>query len=62
MVELDGGEVIGYEALTRFHDGVEPSSRFVEAAGLGLGAELELSTLETAIEASRRLPSGTFLR
>lgn len=61
MVELDGGEVIGYEALTRFRDGVAPASRFAEAAGLGLGAELELSTLAAAIEASRRLPLGTFL-
>jgi len=61
MVELEGGHVIGYEALTRFRDGTSPESRFAEAAGLGLGAELELSTLEKAIEASRRLPSGTFL-
>jgi EAL domain-containing protein (putative c-di-GMP-specific phosphodiesterase class I)/DNA-binding response OmpR family regulator len=61
MVELDGGHVIGYEALTRFRDGVGPEARFAEAAGLGLGAELELATLATAIEASQRLPSGTFL-
>ena len=61
MVELNGGEVIGYEALTRFRDGVGPEARFAEAAGLGLGADLELATLATAIEASSRLPSGTFL-
>jgi len=61
MVQLEGGEVIGYEALTRFRDGTSPESRFAEAASLGLGSDLELSTLEKAIEASRRLPSGTFL-
>ncbi|MEY2404339.1 MAG: hypothetical protein QOD38_1890 [Acidimicrobiaceae bacterium] len=61
MVELEGGRVIGYEALTRFRDGVGPEARFAEAAGLGLGSELELATLATAIEASTRLPSGTFL-
>lgn len=61
MVELEGGHVIGYEALTRFRDGVGPEERFAEAAGLGLGAELELATLATAIEASSSLPSGTFL-
>jgi EAL domain-containing protein (putative c-di-GMP-specific phosphodiesterase class I)/DNA-binding response OmpR family regulator len=61
MVELEGGHVIGYEALTRFRDGVGPEARFAEAAGLGLGAELELATLETAITASRRLPSETFV-
>jgi len=61
MVELDGGHVIGYEALTRFRDGIGPEERFAEAAGLGLGAELELATLKTAIEASSGLPHGTFL-
>jgi EAL domain-containing protein (putative c-di-GMP-specific phosphodiesterase class I) len=61
MVELNGGDVIGYEALTRFHDGVGPEVRFAEAATLGLGADLELATLETAIAASEALPAGTFL-
>jgi EAL domain-containing protein (putative c-di-GMP-specific phosphodiesterase class I)/CheY-like chemotaxis protein len=61
MVELDGGHVIGYEALTRFRDGIGPEERFAEAASLGLGAELELATLETAIESSLGLPAGTFV-
>jgi EAL domain-containing protein (putative c-di-GMP-specific phosphodiesterase class I)/DNA-binding response OmpR family regulator len=61
MVELNGGEIIGFEALTRFRDGVGPEARFAEAAGLGLGADLELATLAIAIDASRALPSGTFL-
>jgi EAL domain-containing protein (putative c-di-GMP-specific phosphodiesterase class I)/DNA-binding LytR/AlgR family response regulator len=61
MVDLGDGRVIGYEALTRFRDGVGPEARFAEAASLGVGAELELATLATAIEASATLPSGTFL-
>jgi EAL domain-containing protein (putative c-di-GMP-specific phosphodiesterase class I) len=61
MVELDGGLVIGYEALTRFRDGVGPEARFAEAAGLGLGTELELATLGTAIDASTGLPPTAFL-
>ena len=61
MVELAGGEIIGFEALTRFHDGVGPEARFAEAASLGLGADLELATLQTAIEASTVLPDRTFL-
>src|SRR5205823_7335360 len=61
MVELDGGGVIGFEALTRFRDGVGPEARFAEAASLGLGADLELATLATAIQASSSLPSGTFV-
>jgi EAL domain-containing protein (putative c-di-GMP-specific phosphodiesterase class I) len=61
MVELDGGGVIGFEALTRFRDGVGPEARFAEAASLGLGADLELATLKNAVMASTALPDGTFL-
>ena len=61
MVELEGGQIIGFEALTRFRDGVGPEARFAEAASLGLGADLELATLKTAVEASTALPDGTFL-
>jgi EAL domain-containing protein (putative c-di-GMP-specific phosphodiesterase class I)/DNA-binding response OmpR family regulator len=61
MVDLLGGDIIGYEALTRFRDGVGPEARFAEAAGLGLGADLELATLRHAIDASSKLPAGTFL-
>jgi EAL domain-containing protein (putative c-di-GMP-specific phosphodiesterase class I) len=61
MVELQGGRILGYEALTRFRDGIGPEARFAEAAALGLGADLELATLRRAIDASAQLPSGTFL-
>jgi len=61
MVELEGGDVIGFEALTRFHDGSGPEARFAEAAGLGLGTELELATLATAVSASQALPDDAFL-
>ena len=61
MVELDGGHVIGFEALTRFHDGTGPEARFAEAASLGLGADLELATLDLAVSASKGLPDDAFL-
>jgi EAL domain-containing protein (putative c-di-GMP-specific phosphodiesterase class I) len=61
MVELHDDRIIGFEALTRFRDGVGPEARFAEAASLGLGADLELATLATAIDASSPLPAGTFL-
>ena len=61
MVELQTGCIRGYEALTRFGDGSSPEVRFTEAAALGLGNELELATLATAVEASSQLPSGTFV-
>jgi EAL domain-containing protein (putative c-di-GMP-specific phosphodiesterase class I) len=54
---LDTGEVIGYEALTRFGDGVRPEVRFAEATRLGLGRALERATLASAIDAAAGLPA-----
>jgi EAL domain-containing protein (putative c-di-GMP-specific phosphodiesterase class I) len=61
IVALDGGAVLGFEALTRFSDDSPPEVRFVEAAAIGLGPELELATLRAAVEAARLLPAGGFL-
>lgn len=61
IVELDGGEVAGYEALTRFADGMAPDLRFADAVAVGLGAELELACLGSALEAAAQLPRGTWL-
>jgi len=61
IARVDSRAVVGYEALTRFADGVAPDRRFAEAAGLGLGAELELATLTAAAEAARALPSGAWV-
>ncbi|MGZ6268286.1 MAG: EAL domain-containing protein [Candidatus Limnocylindrales bacterium] len=61
VVTLMDGAVVGYEALTRFSDGVPPDARFAEAARLGLGHELESATLSAAVRAARGLPRGAFL-
>ena len=61
IVELDGRAVIGYEALTRFDDGVRPDIRFAEATALGLGVPLETACLRQAFAVAPRLPVGTFL-
>ncbi len=61
IVELRSGEVVGYEALTRFDSGMRPDRVFADARDMGLGLELELATLEAAIEAGRSLPSGRWL-
>jgi EAL domain-containing protein (putative c-di-GMP-specific phosphodiesterase class I) len=61
IVELDGRAFVGYEALTRFNDGVAPDVRFEEAAAVGIGLELELATLREAIAASRALPPAAWL-
>jgi len=61
IVELATGEVVGHEALTRFANGQRPDLVFADAWTVGLGAELELATLSSAIEAARRLPAGQWL-
>ena len=61
IIELDGGAVVGYEALTRFASGQRPDFCFAQAWSVGLGAELELATLRAAIEAGKALPAGSWL-
>jgi PAS domain S-box-containing protein len=53
--------IVGYEALTRFTDGSDPEVLFVEAAAVGLGAELETATLQAALEAAESLPGSAWL-
>jgi len=61
IIALDGGEVVGYEALTRFMDGTRPDLRFASAWTVDLGADLELVTLDAAITLARTLPAGRWL-
>lgn len=61
IVELANGQVVGYEALTRFADGEPPYSRFSAAWGIGSGAELELATLERSVCVAKSLPAGRWL-
>ncbi|HET7030969.1 MAG TPA: EAL domain-containing protein, partial [Candidatus Limnocylindrales bacterium] len=58
IVRLETGEAVALEALTRFHDGTRPDTRFVEAARLGLGRVLERATLTAALEAVAGWPSS----
>src|SRR5450759_3170637 len=53
IVELEGGAVVGYEALTRFTDGSHPEVVFAEAAAVGLDLELETATLPAAFAAAK---------
>ncbi len=52
IVDLRTSRVVGYEALTRFADGVPPDVRFAAAAHAGLGLELEAATLRAALDAA----------
>ncbi|MDQ1401859.1 MAG: hypothetical protein QOG03_175 [Actinomycetota bacterium] len=61
IVRLADDEIVGYEALTRFDDGIRPDLRFAEASGLHLGIDLELATLAATIYESQALPEGQFL-
>ncbi|MEO8571191.1 MAG: EAL domain-containing protein [Chloroflexota bacterium] len=61
IIDLETGAAVGYEALTRFHDGVAPDVRFGEAATVGLGQELETATIKAALAEARLLPKGAWL-
>lgn len=61
IVALTTGAVIGFEALTRFSDGVEPQARFAEAAALNRGIDLETATLAAALRAASGLPPGAWV-
>jgi EAL domain-containing protein (putative c-di-GMP-specific phosphodiesterase class I) len=53
--------VVGFEALTRFADGISPDRRFSEAAAVGLGGELEMATLNAVLAAAEGLPQDAWL-
>jgi EAL domain-containing protein (putative c-di-GMP-specific phosphodiesterase class I)/DNA-binding response OmpR family regulator len=61
IVDVETREVVGFEALTRFDDGVRPDLRFAEAARADLGIEFELAALRLAVDAGRELPAGCFV-
>jgi EAL domain-containing protein (putative c-di-GMP-specific phosphodiesterase class I) len=61
IVDLASGEVVGYEALTRFESGQRPDLCFADAWSVGLGPDLELATLEAAVAGARELPAARWL-
>ena len=61
VVSLTDSAIVGYEALTRFDDGLSPDRRFAEAVRLGLAHELERATLSAAVGAARGLPADALL-
>ena len=61
IIELASRDVVGYEALTRFDSGQRPDLCFADAWSVGLGPELEVATLTTAVDAAQGLSAGAFL-
>ncbi|MGH8898143.1 MAG: EAL domain-containing response regulator [Egibacteraceae bacterium] len=55
------GQVVGYEALTRFTDGTPAEPRFAAAAQVGMGLEIEAVTLAAALAAATPLPEDAWL-
>jgi EAL domain-containing protein (putative c-di-GMP-specific phosphodiesterase class I) len=61
IVDMSGGAILGFEALTRFADGTPPDRAFLAAAEVGLGLELETATIKAALAAAGPLPRDGFL-
>ncbi|HZB79586.1 MAG TPA: EAL domain-containing protein [Actinomycetota bacterium] len=63
IVDLETRREIGVEALARFGSipMKPPDQWFAEATALELGLQLELRTLDEALEALPRIPDGAFL-
>jgi PAS domain S-box-containing protein len=61
VVDLVTGDVVGFEALTRFDDGGRPDIHIDEARAAGLGAELEGALVEAALAAAHALPEHCWL-
>ncbi len=61
--ELLTGKVVGAEALSRFRAEPlrPPNEWFAEAGGVGLGEDLELMAVETALESLDQIPDDMFL-
>jgi EAL domain-containing protein (putative c-di-GMP-specific phosphodiesterase class I) len=63
IVELGSRGVVGYEALSRFH--LEPRRSpdvwFAQAARVGLGVELELKAVRSALDLLDEVPDHCFL-
>ncbi|HZU73499.1 MAG TPA: EAL domain-containing protein [Acidimicrobiales bacterium] len=61
IVEVSAGAVVGYEALSRFADGVAPDRWFAQAAEVGLGVEMELAAVRRALAGLSGLPGSPYL-
>ena len=61
IIDLETERAVGYEALTRFHNGIRPDLVFAEAQAVGIGAELEMATIASVLEQAGRLPSDAWV-
>lgn len=63
IANLRTGEVVGVEALSRFPDPprLPPDRWFADAASVGLGPELEVLAISTALVSFETIPSDVYL-
>jgi EAL domain-containing protein (putative c-di-GMP-specific phosphodiesterase class I) len=61
IVRISDRRCIGYEALSRFSNGVAPDAVFAAAERAGLGVELEIATAARAIEVLPMLGDDQYL-
>jgi len=63
LVELDSGDCVAYEALTRFpyHPELTPRDWFAHASALGLGEKLELAAVAAALTHIHDIPARAAL-
>ena len=59
--DLASGEIVGFEALTRFEDGVRPQHRLADAVAAGNASALEAALAEAALAAAAELPEQAWL-
>jgi EAL domain-containing protein (putative c-di-GMP-specific phosphodiesterase class I)/cellulose synthase/poly-beta-1,6-N-acetylglucosamine synthase-like glycosyltransferase len=59
--DLDTRTIVGFEAFTRFEDGMAPNDWLGEATARGSGVELEMLLARSAIAASEHLPEDAWL-
>lgn len=61
IVDVEINRVVGYEALTRFDDGVAPDVRFSEAAALGMAHEVEIGAIRRILADAKDLSEDVWL-
>ena len=58
IVDLESGETMGYEALTRFDSGSPRTCASPTPGRSASGSELEIATLEAAVAAAKSCPTA----
>jgi EAL domain-containing protein (putative c-di-GMP-specific phosphodiesterase class I)/CheY-like chemotaxis protein len=61
IIDLETERAVGFEALTRFHNGIRPDLVFAEAQALGIGVDLEMATISSVLNQMGRLPSDAWV-